>query len=272
MRWVGGIENIGAKSLTGGRPDKILFAMKRLGGIVWVLLLAAMAVCAIVPAGASAVTIHACEEGPVKGETAQEYTSSTCETKGVGKFRTVPIATGTLVTPTNITPTSQNIFGTIAGVSVEIECKGMSGSGKGENEVVGGVTFGRIKGLKIKYFECTVLLPKGGGCILKKVEPTIETESLFVFTKEESKEVVIEMYKEGGAGVIASFTIEGCKNNALNGLHKLTGIIKGTVAADHTTINFNTASGLELDGVAASYIGNVRFFMEGTEKRLAFVP
>ncbi len=270
MRWERGIENIGATDLTGGRPDKILFAMKRLGGIAGVLLLAAMAVCVAVPAGASAVTIHACEEGPVKGETAQEYTSSTCETKGVGKFRTVPIAAGTLVTPKALT--SQNIFGTIAGVSVEIECKGMAGSGKGENEVVGGVTFGRIKGLKIKFFECTVLLPKGGGCILKKVEPTIETESLFVFTKEESKEVVIEMYKEGAAGPIATFTIEGCKNNALNGVHKLTGIIKGTVAADHTTINFNTASGFELDGVAASYIGDVRFFMEGTEKRLAFVP
>jgi hypothetical protein len=244
--------------------------MKQLGGILGALMLAAITALAVAPAGASAVTIHTCEEAPVSGETAQEYTSSTCETKGAGKFRTVPIPAETPVTPKAVS--SQNISGTIAGVSVEIECKGMSGSGKAENKVVGMGISGRILGFKIKLSGCSVLLPKGAGCKLKEVEAPIETETLSVFTKEEAGEILVEMVKEGGGNQIAAFTTEGCKNAVLNAVHKITGTIVGDFQNSASTCHIKSAGTLMMEGNPAAMAGFLRAVALGTENSLAFRP
>jgi hypothetical protein len=227
-----------------------------------------LAVCGLGATSAPAVTLHACEENAA-GATAQEYTSGTCETKGVGKFRTVPVAMGTLTTPTLVT--NQVISATIEGVTVEIVCTGLGGSGKGENVTIGEAKFAFVKTLKIKYFACTVAKPKGGGCVLKGAEPPIETNALRLNGFQEGGVLKAELTSEGG-GSLAKITLEKCTMGGLNAERGLTGEARAVVGVDPSILEFTAASGskLELGGNPASYTGDFRLFMEGTTKRMAF--
>lgn len=231
-------------------------------------LLYALGVCAFLAPSASAITLHACEEGGA-GATAQEYTSGTCETKGAGKFRTVPVAEGTLTSPTAVT--NQVISATIAGTTLEVVCVSTSGSGKGENITLGETKFAFVKSLKIKYFECSVAKPKGEGCVLKKVEPPIESTTLRLKGIVEGGSVKAELFPEAGLSILR-FTLEGCKNAGLNGELSLTGEAKALAGPDPSVLEFTATSGskVELAGNPASYTGDIRLFMEATTKRLAF--
>jgi hypothetical protein len=231
-------------------------------------LLVVALVCALGAAGASAITLHACEEGGA-GATAQEYTGGTCETKGAGKFRTVPIGMATLTTPTLVT--NQVISATIGAVTVEIVCTGLGGSGKGEDVTIGEAKFAFVNLLKIKYFECTVPKPKGGGCVLKTAEPPIETTSLKLNGIQEGGALKAELFPEAGI-TLAKITLEKCSMGSLNAERSLTGEARAVVGVDPSILEFTPTSGskLELGGNPASYTGDIRLFMEGTTKRMAF--
>lgn len=233
------------------------------------MLICLLGCCALAPGSASAVTLHACEE-TAPGATAQEYTSATCETKGVGKFRTVPVAEGTLTSPALVS--NQVISATIEGVTVEIVCTGLGGSGKGEDVTIGESKLAFVKALKIKFFECTVPKPKGGGCVLKKAEPPIETVAVRLNgKKQEGGGLKAELFPESGT-LIAMITLEKCTMAGLNGERALRGEGAAIVGVDPSILEFTAASGskLELGGNPASYTGEMRLFMEGTTKRMAF--
>jgi hypothetical protein len=238
-------------------------------------LTAALAVCAFGAPSASAVSLHACEETKA-GATAQEYTSATCETKGVGKYRTVPIGDETLTSPTVIG--NQVISATIEATTVEIVCKSMSGSGKGESfALIEGeeeVQQAFVKEFKIKYFECTVAKPVGGGCVLKAAEPPIETKVLRLEgRKEAGGNLKAWLYTENGTDPIANITLEKCSKAGLNGTRELDGEMRAILGTDPSVLEFTTTSGTSLTlgkGNPASYTGDTRLFMEGTTKRMAF--
>jgi hypothetical protein len=155
----------------------------------------------------------------------------------------------------------------------------MSGSGKGENysltEEEKEVKVAKVKELKLKYFECTVPKPAGGGCVLKEAEPTIETSVLELYGKEEPGSTLKALLFPFNYNTdpIAKITLEKCSKGGLNGTRELYTEMRAVLGTDPSLIEFTATSGSSLSlgkGNPASYIGGMRLFMEGTTKRMAF--
>lgn len=121
---------------------------------------------------------------------------------------------------------------TIAGVDTEIQATGVSGTGTMENSKDGTTGEHRITGSgTVTLTGVTVTRPEGKGCKVKTGEA--KTKELKATTAEQGDAVKFE---PASGSVLASFEVEGCSTEALNGLYEVKGSIKGT--PDGATISF----------------------------------
>ncbi len=214
--------------------------------------LGALALCAvclgIFAVNASGTSLYVCEEGKGVGN----YTGSNCETESEGgKFHTVK-ATSPVTRET--TPTSTlTLSSTVMGVNITIECKKLTGTGVGFNEVVEGANQALGKEISWQLSECSVLKPSGIGC--KIAAGTIKTNTLKSTTYMISETVTWQKYTPTTGTVLASVVVEGC---SLGATYKLEGGIVGVVNnANPSELQSTAASskegGLTLSGKAATF-------------------
>jgi hypothetical protein len=234
--------------------------MTRRKSILGAMLLCSLSLCAFAAAHASATSLYVCEENPGTGT----YTSSNCETSSEsGAFHTVKAASPVT---RETTPTSTlTLASTVMGISISIECKSLSGTGVGYNEVVEGANQALGKEIAWKIGECTALKPAGKGCKVKA--GAFETNTMNSTTYMISESVTGQKYTPATGTTLASIVTEGC---SLSGTYKLEGAIVGVVnnakrAELSSTVESSKEGGLKLNGQAATIETKWHSKRQGTE-------
>ena len=132
--------------------------------------------------------------------------------------------------------------GTLAGVTVLIECSVEKGGGSIENTAVMGLSTATVH-----YTSCTVAQPAGQNCLVTNGLVLVTSHDLLVLSGTKVRD---EFAPESGT-TFTTINIDNCTTTALNGAFKVT----GTATAETN----NTASSLEFSstsGEALKFGGN----------------
>jgi hypothetical protein len=234
-----------------------MFGKKSAAGL---MLLCALALCAVAAQGASAAgsgtTLVTCK----KGGTTKDFSKAHCESgdnvgNGKGEFSHFKVANGvpTTVTGTNTglgTTTEQTISpvltSTNGGVNFEIQCESVASSGQAENsepETEKHTITG--KGILVHYTGCKVTAPTFAAQECEIKEGTISSNELTSMDVGDT----IEFFppSEGAqAGIFANITITHCKTEALRGVKAVKGKIVATPNGSTLSVNIKKEVGSPL--------------------------
>jgi hypothetical protein len=221
--------------------------------VVGLCMLCALFVSAFAAQGASAQTAVTCAKIEAKN-VGEGFTKAHCKPvdkagaseKGAYTHVNIPPVTTTELTGTNEktgekteTKTVTKLKSVRAGVELELQATGVSGSGTMTNKEEGGVQFASGSGT-ITYSGVTVTKPAGKGCVV--TGGTITTNSLSATTKGLTNELLFTP-TAGSTAAFANWNVTGCSVSGLNGAYEVTGSVKGQT--EGATTNFthtNTTS------------------------------
>lgn len=132
--------------------------------------------------------------------------------------------------------TPMKLSATISGVETEIQAAGVSASGSLENMKDAASTEHTISGTgSVTFTGVTVAKPEGKGCKVKTGE--VKSKELKATTAGQEDAVKFE---PASGTLLASFEVEGCSTESLNGLYEVNGSIKG--APEGATSNFSEST------------------------------
>lgn len=239
--------------------------MKRLRTALGLAVLCALALSAYMAANASAEEVAwGCSAGKSTESTALDWKDAHCKTRPVTeeeeKFHTGPIKKGepTPITITNAQTASETtasapskLLGTLSGVTAEVQCTGLSGTGSltnAEESVSGTGT--------IEYTGCTVTKPAGKGCAVTGEKITTKELSATTVGQAESS---LKFSPASGTEIL-TVPIEKCSIEALNNKFPVTGSMTATangaeVSTTHAAVTAQNT--LKLGGGKAGIEGTL---------------
>lgn len=236
--------------------------MTRRGFLSGLCLLAALiATCAAAP-GASAIvtgtTAFTCQQTG-KGE----FTDADCSKGGSGEFQPVAVAEKTATELFASSPGSWKLTSLVGKVVLELTIEQAVLQGSIENRVVGFEH--TISGFgTIGFREASVVKPAKEGCTIYEEGTSFPAQfmsaELFYTSNKQGDGVLFER-PAGTNEVLATFSILGCANKALNGKYELTGSF-ATSSVNGAILHFTHASTtaqktLKLSGAAAGVEGQL---------------
>lgn len=242
--------------------------MTHVKGLVGVVVLSALVLCAIGAGSASATTWHVCTTEHLTEQTTPRFEDSECtkSNESKGTFHLTQLKPGVPTKVVQRSKSSQTFSVAIGGIKFAYVCEVLASSGSFTNvegppmRIVGSLT-------QTEYTKCKVEEPVGGGCT---VPETISTKALKAasqpMTEAETTKVRVE--PESGETFMA-FTVKGCSMTALNGEKVVKGFAQAVVPeGNEGTLEFSgsSGSGLTLSGGSILYTGKIGTFMEGTNE------
>lgn len=199
--------------------------------LVALALLCAIVTSSVSVAGASATEAVECSSSASKLDKFGAHCLPVPEGK-TANFGHVGLSAGSHeITATNANTASETtaaavslLAGVISGVSIEIQCTGVSGTGSMQN--VGGQASGT--GV-LTYSGCTINKPAGKGCVVNG--NSITTNSIAA----ESEGASTLKLKPASGELFASIQFEKCSVEALNRIFPVSGTMKATVTGATVT-------------------------------------
>jgi opacity protein-like surface antigen len=230
----------------------------------------ALGACATVPAGASATWTELCTQAVTLENTEGWYSEGNCKTAGVSTDKWHWAITGGTVITRWLLGGIQEFDGTLAGVSVEVTCEGVTNtSGSDEQIEEGGVKKVKGKEMVLVYSKCGVVKPAGKGCKVKGGGFTSKSLKSLAAPSGETSSVKFE--PESGTE-IAPIALESCSLATLNSTFSLAGSFTGVVPkSERSLLEFTATSGssLKLGGNSATYLGNTHSQVKETGETIS---
>jgi hypothetical protein len=148
--------------------------------------------------------------------------------------------------------------GTLAGVTVVVECEEEHGGGWVENSTT---TKTGLSSNPNHYLKCKVTAPSGQNCLISKELILFAAHDLLTLSGEKVRD---EFLPESGT-VLTTIHMDNCTTTALNGSFNVTGRMTAEVNNEKSYLEFSSTSGssLKFGGNAATFTDSDAIAMEG---------
>jgi hypothetical protein len=159
-----------------------------------------------------------------------------------------------------LTAANAVLEGTLAGVTVKIECATEKGGGEIENSAVTGVG---LSSATVHYTNCVVAAPAGQNCLVFNNLVLVTAHD--ALSLHEGPGFYLDKFGPATGTTFTTINIDNCTTTALNGAFAVTGSAKALVNNANSSLAFTTTSGsaLRFGGNPATYTDAVLVLMAG---------